>query len=58
MKSNKDYSQYITRKTLPRDKRHFLIRLLLSISPKIEIVRNKDTNKLGFKIGIKGGTDF
>jgi hypothetical protein len=58
----KDYSQYITKKTPPEDKRNFFLRLLLSIRPtfgmKGKIDGKSGKIKHNITVGVKGGTDF
>lgn len=58
MSKDRDYSQYITKKPAPEDKRPFLVRLFTSIRPKASIIRDRKTGKIGAKIEISGGTDF
>lgn len=52
----KDYSQYITKKPAPEDKRPFLTRLFTSIRPKLTL--QKKNNKTGLKIEISGKAEF
>lgn len=54
----KDYSQYITKKPAPEDKRPFLTRLFTSIRPKFSIVKDKKSGKVGAKVEISGKVDF
>lgn len=56
--ANKDYSQYIVKKSVPEDKRSFLIRLLSSIKIKFSLIKDKKTKKTGACVEITGGTDF
>lgn len=56
--ASKDYSQYIVKKSISEDKRHFLIRLLSSLKIKFSLVKDKKTKKTGTCVEITGGTDF
>lgn len=56
--ANKDYSQYIVKKSVLEDKRSFLVRLVSSIKIKFSFVKDRKTKKTGACVEVSGGADF